>query len=295
MKIKNPIRIWSLTINASDPLLDTLPSETTLGDIFKKHCKAYVFAKELGAQGRWHYQCFLHLNVKTRTPVKLFTPLIAPRSSVYLWQFSPAKHVNELQDYCAKNPQGEVSRFTADYKPKRLSFEEITLRPIQQQILDLVEENRNSRSIFVFSDTVGNIGKSTTIKYYMSHHACVFAPSVGTPDSISMSIVKQLAEKALDPTIEVIYLLFDITHTSNLMKNADKKNNLGSLCESAVTGLLSASFLGKVYSFYAKAGLVCPIIMTNFEPNEYKNMFSRDRLNIYVAPMLHEETQWRKV
>lgn len=298
MKVDNPVRIWSLTINAMDTTLDDLPNSKELGIIFQKECKSYVFAKEQGEGGRFHYQCFLHLKDKTRTPLKVFKKASAgviKSLYMYLWEFSPAKDMKALENYCAKNPIGEVSRFTSDYKPKAFQFEEISLRPIQQNILDLVEQNRNSRSVFVFSDYVGNIGKSTTIKYYMQNHACVFAPSVGTPDSISMSIVKQLAEKALDPTVKTIYLLFDITHTSNLMRNSDKKNNLGSLCESAVTGLLSASFQGKVYSFYDKAGKVCPIIMTNFEPNEYKTMFSRDRLHIYRAPELDDETQWIKV
>jgi len=288
MNVKNPIRIWSLTINASDPLLDTLVDEQSLASIFKKICKSYVFAKELGEQKRFHYQCFLHLKEKTRTPVKLLSPYV-DKEFMYLWQFSPAHDTNALKSYCAKNPVGEVCRFTQDYKPIAL-FEDIQLRPIQQQIVDLVEEHRSTRSIFVFSDSVGGIGKSTTIKFFLNKFPCVFAPSVGTPDSISQSIVRQLSEKNLDPTVKVIYLLFDITHTSNLMKDKNKKNNLASICESAVTGLLSCSFQGKTHSFYSRAGLVCPIIMTNFEPNVYKDLFSADRNNIYWLDI----DKWRK-
>jgi len=292
MKSKNGIRIWSLTINSPDPKAKTMSlSSQELSDVLKKVANQFVFALELGEKnGRLHYQCVVHLKERTRTPYVLIQPYV-DKETLCFWQFQPANNVNALKQYCAKNPIGEVCRFTREFKPVPY-FDEITLRPLQQEMVSIVEKERDDRSVFIFSDPIGNSGKSTLIKHYMNTECSVFAPSVGTPDSISASIVQQLSRKLQDPTTDkkCIYLLFDITHTSNLMKSADKRNNFASICESAVTGLLSCSFQGKTNSFYATAGKVCPIVMTNFEPNDYKSLFSKDRNHIYY---LHED-EWRE-
>lgn len=293
MRSKNGIRVWSLTINSPDPNSKTMSlSSSELSDILKKVTNQFVFALELGEQNsRLHYQAIIHLKERTRAPYKIIAPYV-DKSTLCYWQFQPAKDINALKNYCTKSPiDGEVCRFTRDFKAVPL-FDAINLRPLQQQIIDIVERERDSRSVFVFSDSEGNSGKSTLIKHYLNTQCAVFAPSVGTPDSISNSIVQQLTKKLADPTTQnrCIYLLFDITHTSNLMKSSDKRNNFASICESAVTGLLSCSFQGKTTSFYAESGKVCPIIMTNFEPNDYKNLFSQDRNHIFY---LHED-EWRE-
>ncbi len=109
----------------------------------------------------------------------------------------------------------------------------------------------------------------------------VFAPSTGTIDSQAASIVRSLYTYNIDPGIEQIYLTFDITRTSPYLKNEDRKIALLSLCEHAVSGLLSCAFQGSTRSFYSKAGKAVPIIFTNAKVKEFHDLVSVDRERFY--------------
>ncbi len=110
---------------------------------------------------------------------------------------------------------------------------------------------------------------------------CVYAPSTGTLDSQCVSIVRQLQAYNSDPGIERIYLTFDITKTSPYLKNLEKKVQLLSLCEHAVSGLLSCAFQGATRNYYAQAGKTVPVIFTNEYSAEFQDCISPDREYFY--------------
>ncbi len=161
-------------------------------------------------------------------------------------------------------------------------------------MLEILEEQSDDRSIFVFSDTRGNLGKTTFIKYLMMKDGvgCVFAPTTGTLDSASSSVVRQLQAYNLDPGIQRIYLTFDITRTSPYLKNLEKKVQLLSLCEHAVSGLLSCAFQGATRNYYAKSGKTVPVIFTNASTKKFEDCISQDRECFYSYNYIKKE--WYK-
>ncbi len=64
---KNPIRVYSLTINSSHKTENQLLPIKDIEKILKKECKAFVFSLEKGSQGRYHYQCVIHLRERSET------------------------------------------------------------------------------------------------------------------------------------------------------------------------------------------------------------------------------------
>lgn len=103
----------------------------------------------------------------------------------------------------------------------------------------------------------------------------------GTIDSQAASIVRSLYTYNIDPGIERIYLTFDITKTSPYLKNKDRKVALLSICEHAVTGLLSCAFQGSTRSYFAKAGKCVPVIFTNAPCSDFEDLISPDREHFY--------------
>lgn len=260
--------------------------------ILKKECKAYVFSLEKGSQGRYHYQCVVHLLNRTRNPKTQFIKHIG-KSNIPYWEFSPCSNIRALKEYCAKDPLSEVCRFTSETLALPI-FDQIQLRHAQLGMLEVLEEQSDDRSIFVFSDTRGNLGKTTFIKYLMMKDGvgCVFAPTTGTLDSASSSVVRQLQAYNLDPGIQRIYLTFDITRTSPYLKNLEKKVQLLSLCEHAVSGLLSCAFQGATRNYYAKSGKTVPVIFTNASTKKFEDCISPDRECFYSYNYIKKE--WYK-
>lgn len=273
-QIKNPIRVFSLTINANHPTENTLITQQELEEILQKECKAYVFSLEKAS--RYHYQSIVHLKERTRNPLRQFIKHIG-KDNIPYWEFSPCSDIRALSQYVAKSPLGETCRFSQPALAKTI-FEHIELRHAQLAVSEILEKHSNDRSIFIFS-SAGGLGKSTYIKWLhmQTGIGCVYAPSTGTIDSQAASITRQLYTYNIDPGIEKIYLTFDITRTSPYLKNQDRKIALLSLCEHAVTGLLSCAFQGSTRSYFAKAGKCVPVIFTNAHPREFEDLVSEDR------------------
>lgn len=174
---KNPIRVFSLTINSSHPTENRLLKTEDLDKILKKECRAYVYSLEKGEQGRYHYQCIVHLLVRTRNPSRQFIKHTS-LEEIPLWEFSPCADVKALSKYVTKSSLNEVSRFTQPTKQPDI-FDQIKLRHAQLAIQEILENTATDRSIFVFSTSLGGLGKSTFIKWLhmQTGIGCVYAPS----------------------------------------------------------------------------------------------------------------------
>lgn len=291
MQIKNPIRVFSLTINSSHPTENRLIPINELEIILQKECKAYVFSLEKGEKGRFHYQSIVHLRDRTRNPSRLFVKQIG-KDNIPLWEFSPCSNIRSLTTYVGKSPLGEVCRFSQLAVAKPI-FDHIELRHAQLAMSEILEKEANDRSIFIFSSQ-GGLGKSTYIKWLhmQTGIGCVYAPSTGTIDSQAASITRQLYTYNIDPGIQKIYLTFDITRTSPYLKNQDRKIALLSLCEHAVTGLLSCAFQGSTRSYFAKSGKCVPVIFTNAHPNQFEGLISVDREYFYTYD--YKKKSWER-
>lgn len=286
VKSKNPLRIWALTINSPHPTEDRLPSRERLGEFLKKICKSFTFSKEIGSQGegRYHYQCVINLQDKyrTRNPASLLYKMETKEFDYKYWEFQPCENYKALELYCGKDPvDGVVSRYNRKHVPPQ-HFNYKTLNHAQLGIKACIEKYAGDRSVFVFCNPEGNIGKTEFCKQLMMTDAVVFSSSVGSCDAIANQCVRDLAYFNNDPSISRIYLIFDITKTSPFLYK-ERLSQLASIMESAVSGILISSFgTGKSHKYFAEAGKCVPIIMTNEMPQRFAGMFSRDRLNCFI-------------
>lgn len=278
-KLNNAVFLYSLTINSKSLSDSDLLSESELDKILKSCCKSYVYSKEAGSEnGRLHYQAVISLNQRTRNPIRVFSEHLSNEDLPY-WHFCPCSDINALKRYVAKQPIGAVREWSKKFVAKSV-FEEIQLRHSQIGMLEILEKKADARSIFIFS-SAGNLGKTTMIKYLINKFPTVVAPSVGTLDAAAQAITKRLQIYNADPSVQKIYLCWDVTRTSPLLKKLERKIQLFSICESCVSGLLVCAFGGSITSFYAEAGKAIPIIFTNADLSTFDDMVSLDREQYY--------------
>lgn len=281
---KHPLRMWALTINSPHATEDNLPTSSEVGSLLKRLCKSYAFSKEIGSQGRYHYQCVINLlDVnRTRNPASMLYKMDVQGFDFKYWEFQPCTDYRSLQEYCAKNPvDGIVCRYNKKHVPKQY-FVRRELNNAQLGIQDCIKKYADKRSVFIFCNPEGNIGKTEYVKQLMLDSAVVFGSSVGSCDAIANQCVRDLSYFNNDPSISQIYLLFDITKTSPFLYR-DRLNQLASIMESAVSGILVSSFgTGKSHRYYADSGHCIPVIFTNEYPQTFDKMFSKDRVKCFI-------------
>ena len=194
------------------------------------------------------------------------------------WTWSPARDRYALREYAEK--ENICANFLRSYKPVK-HFRHLELNLLQKQMHEIIQERKNDRRIFVFSDYKGNSGKSYLVKWYLNNHCTILIPQLGTIDSMAHTTTRMLAKIGQDPGVQNVYVFFDITRTSPFLSDKNRKSSMVSLLESTITGLLTTSFNGVISSFYAKAGFAIPIILTNENIETFDNMFSEDRRENY--------------
>jgi len=128
-----------------------------LKDISKK----YIVAKEIGESGTPHLQCYCSLKKKMRFDT--LNKLLGNRCSI-----RKCRNEAALIEYCKKD--GDYISFGF---PKPIKIIE-TLRPWQQNILDIYLTDPDDRTIYWFWDDKGNIGKSAFVKYMVVKYGVLF-------------------------------------------------------------------------------------------------------------------------
>lgn len=146
---------WSFTINNPDMSIDQMKEiigtmETTF----------YIFQEEQGEKGTRHYQGYIEFKNKVRlSAIKKILPKIHAEISKGTRQ--------QNIDYCSKSK----TKISGPYsnKPIARPLKIISeLRPFQEQILKMIEEEPDDRIINWVIDGRGNSGKSAFIKYLMT-------------------------------------------------------------------------------------------------------------------------------
>lgn len=127
-----------------------------LEQIFKHECKWYIFQEEIGESGTPHLQGTICLIKKQR-----LTELKKIDNSIH-WEST--KCVKASIEYCTKyeTRHGKVYSHGIEL-PEKLDFEEP--RGWQLDVMEIIKNKPDSRSIYWFWEPKGNCGKTTLCKY----------------------------------------------------------------------------------------------------------------------------------
>ncbi|WP_445718350.1 hypothetical protein [Flavobacterium sp.] len=142
----SPAKKWCFTLNNY-----TEEEISSIVPIFKQYCKIAFFSKEIGESGTNHLQGYFEFIKKNRP------------SSVFLKRCHFEKAKGSLKDnieYCSKDNELYFSLGIA--KPLKLITPD---KQWQKNILQIINEEPNDRTINWFYEPYGGIGKSCFTKY----------------------------------------------------------------------------------------------------------------------------------
>lgn len=145
-------RGWFLTINNFSPEDEA--------NIINIEADKYIYQEEVGNSGTPHLQVFLYF----KNPVD--------NTTIHRWfpkaHIEVAKNNKESIKYCSK----EDTRIRGPYVknielPKKINIIEV-FKPWQEEIIKLINEEPDYRTIYWYYDYVGNTGKTSLCKYICS-------------------------------------------------------------------------------------------------------------------------------
>lgn len=170
----SPAAHWFLTIPMkSIKGEDQIQKCSKLEEIFKKICKKYTFQGERGSEtGYDHFQCSIHLKSKMRFEgiKKLFPDAHIEKTC----------NVEKADLYCMKSDTRLTPVFT--YEPGDDKYSGVydgvpkydELKPWQKEIVELVKQYPDGRTIYWYYDKKGGVGKTTMARYLMKHHKAAY-------------------------------------------------------------------------------------------------------------------------
>lgn len=152
----SPAVHWCFTYNNYD--------ETSIKDLLDKLSSSkYVFQEEIGEQGTPHLQGYVAFNKKVRA-----------KQYVGIDKIHWEKKKGTIKDcirYCSKS---ETRKENGRLWIKGLEIEKeiktITPRGWQKEVIEIISQEPDDRSIHVFYEKDGNVGKSQLAKYMCVHH-----------------------------------------------------------------------------------------------------------------------------
>lgn len=245
------IRAWSFTWN-----------NYTEDDIIYIKNLSYnylIYGKEVGEEKNTpHLQGFIYFsNGKNFERVrKLFKNNHVEDTKCIPASINYCMKEGDYYEYGTKPQQGK----------KKEPEEEIDLikpdRPWQSDIMQLISEKPDYRSIYWYWDSIGNTGKSAFTKYLCATKDALCVS--GKSNDCKYAIVKYKEQKKKYPNI----IIFDIPRT-----------NIDYLNYEAIESIKNGCFFSGKYEC-AQVIMNCPhvIIFANSPPQEYK--LSADRWNI---------------
>lgn len=241
---------WCFTINnhTKEELLNLLKELST--------SEAYALQEEKGECGTPHIQgCVCYKWQKSFEQMKK----ILPRAHI-----EKCKQWNAATEYCMKDETRNGERHTKGIKLKVIIKDPLdgkTLKPFQQEIIDIIKTEPDDRTIWWFWDKNGNTGKTTLCKHLaLKHEALILG---GKCNDIKYGVTAWLTQH---PDLRV--LLLDFTRSIEEFISYEG-------IESVKNGIF---FSGKYES--AQTIYNCPhvICFANFEPQTSK--LSQDRWKI---------------
>lgn len=144
-------------------------------ELCKTLCKKWIFQQEKGEKtGKLHYQGRVSLKTKTRL-------LTLQKKSPNWIRWSITSNANVDNDFYVTKDETRVDGPWSDkdveiYIP--WDVRDITLRPWQASLFELMQDNRNVRKVDVIVDTVGNKGKTVFTRYCGVHGYAMQIPFI---------------------------------------------------------------------------------------------------------------------
>lgn len=223
---------------------------------FRDFCKFSIVGEEIGESGTPHLQGYFEFKTKRR-PLAVF--------DLKKIHFEKAKgSKNENIDYCKKESK-LLNELCINYKPRReLTFPwSSNMKQWQKDILDIVSNEPDDRSIYWYWSNSGNIGKTQFCKYLTVNHGAICLSGKGS--DVRNGIVEY--KKINDDFPEIV--LFPIPRSYNSEY----------LSYEALENIKDMYF----YSGKYEGGMICGppphlIVFSNEEPDLTK--CSLDRWNI---------------
>lgn len=141
-----------------------------LESLFKVNCKWYLFQEEIGACGTIHLQGTLNLIKRMRlTALKKWNVKI---------HWEPTKSVQPAILYCCKQETRNGRVFYNNIKiPEEIEI--CTPYGWQLEVLDIISEKADKRTIHWFWEPNGNVGKSDIVKYLVVKHKAIVISGKG--------------------------------------------------------------------------------------------------------------------
>jgi hypothetical protein len=132
---------------------------TAILDVFSSKVLSFIFQEEVGESGTPHLQGYCEFKNKCR-PMGLISKAI---------HWEKTRNIEASIQYCQK-PETAKGRIWKNIKTKRtMKHINITLREWQQELLNVFNEEPDSRTIHWVYDEIGNAGKTTFAKYLLQN------------------------------------------------------------------------------------------------------------------------------
>jgi len=242
-----PSKRWCFTWN-------NYPNEAmeTLETVFKQMDIDYVVGREVGETGTPHLQGYIESTLKIRPVEKLQLP-----AEIHWEKCKGNRGANVA--YCTKD--GKYTHSQKLKPPQQLKL--ITPRQgWQQDIVDLVANEPDDRSIYWYWDATGGIGKTQLCKYLTVKHGAITLG--GKAADIKNGIVDYVKTNGSTPDT----MLVNLARSMEQFVSYEGLENIKDMY---------------FYSGKYEGGQVCGppphlIIFANFPPNTYK--LSEDRWKI---------------
>lgn len=243
-------KYWTFTLNN--------PTEDEVNELYKQVCLVcldYRVQEERGESGTEHLQGYLQSKKPIR-PTETFS------NKRIHWE--KARSPRHAREYCCKE-ESATGRYVLDSIPT-LDLIQPTA-PWMLEILAIVKEKADYRTIHWYWDSIGNTGKSAFTKYLCAKYGALCVS--GKSSDCKYAIVKYKEEKENYPSI----IIFDIPRT-----------NIDYLNYEAIESIKNGCFFsGKYESGQVIMNSPHVIIFANSKPDTHK--LSTDRWHIVEITM----------
>jgi hypothetical protein len=228
----------------------TIPYEEITASQLSQHlltfCKKFTFQAEEGKSGYKHWQC--EISLKSKEYFQSVKNLIGIDKA----HIEPTKDYFSAKNYCSK----EETRIEGPYDETSTFLKIITeLRIWQQQIINIIKNEPDDRTINWFWEKKGLAGKTQLCKYLIVHHK---AQCIGSCKSADMAYAIN------NPKIVVI----------NLTRTSEEHVNYGAL-EAIKDGLIFSSKYESGVKIFNSPHI---FVFANYPPDT--STMSEDRWNI---------------
>lgn len=238
-------KYWTFTLNNHTLIeFEVLKNEICL------HCLDYRVQEEIGESGTAHLQGYIQARKAIR-PSETFT------NKRIHWE--KARSPTHARAYCCKDDSATGNYILDTVEPIDLIKPD---RPWQLDILTIIKQKADYRTIYWYWESIGNTGKSAFTKYLCAKHNALCVS--GKSSDCKYAIVQWHEQKKQYPKI----IIFDVPRT-----------NLDYINYEAIETIKNGCFFSGKYEC-TQVIMNCPhiFIFANSRPDMYK--LSQDRWQI---------------